>query len=577
MTVVETLEPTVLGAGWQHRRIVAIWMAIALLVALMYLAIRPNTYQGTASIVVQQGLGPGGAAPVVPERFVADQAALLRSPVVVERAQSILNQRSGSVPNGGSGAVGPVSVSSSATDSELTISVRAGRAAAAEAEVRAVLDAFRQLQNESAQAVTDNAVRQIDTAVADLNAQQTRLNASAANGDPQIASQLAELTAERTSLQQQRNQITVNGLLSSPSFIVSSQPEASRRGLGAAIKLIVVALVLGFLVGMAHAYLIRLRRRRFNGKHEPHSVVTAPLLIDVPHFDVNPGDGQLVVRDVPTSRGAEAFAFAAQMQLGIGNAVPKRGVAIAMTSARGDSGTTTVVANLGLALARSGLNVLLIDGGTSSVAPHSDPDRHHPSLTELFLGSDRASTGLEDVIEGVAPLAEAVTSAGDRRLALLSSGGGQRGANVDDLVWSDTGAATAAEPTYDGVAADVSDGRGPLAVQAETTRDVLAAAVQPSVVPSRHDRLAVDELLADARERFDCVLIDTPGVLRIGARGVLVQAADQVVLVIDHGERIDPVQEATERIHAVGATVAGYVYNRRTARRDGRHGRFRRG
>jgi Mrp family chromosome partitioning ATPase len=100
---------------------------------------------------------------------------------------------------------------------------------------------------------------------------------------------------------------------------------------------------------------------------------------------------------------------------------------------------------------------------------------------------------------------------------------------------------------------------------------VPAAAGEPVVSPAL-GWPAVEQLLVEARELFDCVLIDTPSVLGIGARAVLLQAADEVVLVIADGDQVTPVQDANARIHALGASVAGYVYNRLPARGRGRNG-----
>jgi Mrp family chromosome partitioning ATPase len=93
------------------------------------------------------------------------------------------------------------------------------------------------------------------------------------------------------------------------------------------------------------------------------------------------------------------------------------------------------------------------------------------------------------------------------------------------------------------------------------------------VVSAGLGALAVDQLFVEARNLFDFVLVDVPPVLRIGARGVLLQSADQVVMVVADGEPIDPVQDSSSRVHALGATVAGYVYNRMPKRGRSRNRR----
>src|SRR5579863_9022272 len=113
MTADDSLEPTVLGAGWRNRKVVAAWILVAIALTIAYLLIRPTRYEGKASIVLQQGSVPGVNPTVTPDRFVADQVALLRSPVVAARARSILNTGDRNVPAQSGGKFGPVSVASS--------------------------------------------------------------------------------------------------------------------------------------------------------------------------------------------------------------------------------------------------------------------------------------------------------------------------------------------------------------------------------------------------------------------------------------------------------------------------------
>jgi hypothetical protein len=429
MTAVDSLEPTVLGAGWRHRKVVGAWLLAAVVLTSGYLVLRPRTYEGTASIVLQQGSVPGVNPTVTPDRFVADQVAILRSPVVAAKARSILSNGDTDVPAESANKLGTVSVTSSATDSEVKIAVSAKTLAKADAEIRALLDAYSQVQDANLQTVTNSALQQINGAIAGLDAQLAKLNPTgAANPDPRVADQVTQLLEERDSLQQQNDQITLSNSLSAGRFIVSSQPKASRQSIGGtALKLGLVAVALGLIIGIGHAYTIALRRKRFDGKLQPQTLLHAPLLIEVLDLGVGSDGVHLVVRDAPESPGAEAFAFAAQMQFGSVAAASTGGVVIAMTSALRGAGTTTVVANLGLALAQSGLLVLVVDGALPSSTPRTDRDTDEPSLTQLFLGPGGAYMGLEDVTEGGVSLTDAAGTVDHHRLVLLASGGRQAG------------------------------------------------------------------------------------------------------------------------------------------------------
>jgi Mrp family chromosome partitioning ATPase len=554
MTEGDSVEPTVIGTGWKHRKVVGAWILVAVVLCSASLVLRPRRYQGTASILLQPGVAPGFDSSVTPDRFVADQVALLRSPVVADRARAILRQGDSGVPASSGASIGTVSASSNATNSEVTLSVTADTAASADAAVQALLDAYTQVRNENQQQATTSLVKQLDVSIADADAQLSKLSPTGGNASPALAANIGQLQAEVAALQQQRDQVSVNNTLRAGRFIVSSPPRASRHSIwGAATKLGLLAALAGILVGLGHAYLLSQRRRRFASKSEPKDLLRMPLKIAVPQFDLQSAGAQLVVRDAPESAAAEAFAFAAQMQAGR----HAEARVIAVTSAENGVGATTVVANLGLALAQCGLQVLMIDGAVGGGKGELETCR--PSLTELFHDMTDEILGLEDVVEAGASLSEARVTAANQRLVLL--GGGHRRGRTDN-----------AGPLTEVEVATVANGERQTGAGAPPFRPAVPRLViagdqpQPAAVAPGLGSLAVEKLLVEARELFDCVLIDSPPVLSIGARGAVLQAADQVVLVVAHGEQMNPVQEASRRIHMLGVTDACYAYNRAPAR-----------
>jgi Mrp family chromosome partitioning ATPase len=76
----------------------------------------------------------------------------------------------------------------------------------------------------------------------------------------------------------------------------------------------------------------------------------------------------------------------------------------------------------------------------------------------------------------------------------------------------------------------------------------------------------VSALLAEARSRFDIVLVDCPALLRVADAADLVSAADAVVIVANPGDRIADHLEMAERLKPIKSDVAGYLYNRAPAR-----------
>jgi capsular exopolysaccharide synthesis family protein len=77
--------------------------------------------------------------------------------------------------------------------------------------------------------------------------------------------------------------------------------------------------------------------------------------------------------------------------------------------------------------------------------------------------------------------------------------------------------------------------------------------------------VAVQRLIADARKRFDIILIDTGPILgSIEASGVAA-AADGVVLCIARGQHRPLTDRALAHLQAIGARLAGVVFNRAEA------------
>jgi polysaccharide biosynthesis transport protein len=82
---------------------------------------------------------------------------------------------------------------------------------------------------------------------------------------------------------------------------------------------------------------------------------------------------------------------------------------------------------------------------------------------------------------------------------------------------------------------------------------------------SRVSTSSVRRLVANLREKFDAVLIDTGPILGSIEASLAAAQADGVVLVIGRGQHHTHVKRAVDRIRAVGGRLAGMVFNRATA------------
>lgn len=216
-----------------------------------------------------------------------------------------------------------------------------------------------------------------------------------------------------------------------------------------------------------------------------------------------PGRTVLPARDRPRSVPAEAFRFTSSA-LAI-RQLQTEAVIVAIVSGYGSAGKTTVAANLAITAAREGKNVLVIDGDLEGQA------------MSALLGADSGSRpGLVNLINGSAGLADALGSVplDDRPgLSLLS-----RGSFASEGV---------------------------------------------ELFGTLRSRRLFDEI----RRHFDLVIIDTPSILEVAYSSKIAVEADLCVVVVQHGSSVTDLVDLADRLRFVGASLAGYVYNRAPGRR----------
>ena len=228
---------------------------------------------------------------------------------------------------------------------------------------------------------------------------------------------------------------------------------------------------------------------------------------------------------------------------------------IMFTSAAPREGKSTTIANLAIAVARSGRRVALID-----------LDLRRPSL-HTFLGGS-AEPGLTDVAVGREPLARAM-----RHLSLPTTGGletkVERNGRPEVSFDGPDG-----QPDLDGVLHFLPCGTVPPAAGEFVASERVAA------------------LLNDLREAFDVVLVDAPPLTVVGDAMTLSAAVDAIVVVTPFGIERPLLQAVARELQNCRAAALGFVltgaphtgayaygyhsddrYHRRRARSAGARGR----
>jgi succinoglycan biosynthesis transport protein ExoP len=172
----------------------------------------------------------------------------------------------------------------------------------------------------------------------------------------------------------------------------------------------VVNLALGFLVGLAFGLAFAILREigdtRVRGERDVTSVTSAPIIGGI-SFDSSAVQRPLIVQDDPHSPRAEAFrTLRTNLQF---LDIESGAKSFVVTSSIPSEGKTTTTANLAIALAAAGAQVVLIDA-----------DLRRPKLAD-YMGLEGA-VGLTDVLIGRTELADALQPWGRTHLVVLAAG-----------------------------------------------------------------------------------------------------------------------------------------------------------
>lgn len=172
----------------------------------------------------------------------------------------------------------------------------------------------------------------------------------------------------------------------------------------------VVAVVIGLILGVGIAFLFETLDDRVRSKSDLERVTGWSVIGMIPQLSnwKNQSDTHLVSVEEPNSPAAEAYRTLRTSVQFLGLERPL-GV-IQITSAQAAEGKSTTLANLGVALARAGNRVIIVDC-----------DMRRPRLSSFFGVTN--DVGLTSVLLGEADLADVIKPVSiERRLAVLPSG-----------------------------------------------------------------------------------------------------------------------------------------------------------
>jgi polysaccharide biosynthesis transport protein len=492
-----------LRVAYRHKLLIVLLTLLAGIGSYLLSARQPARYEATSLVLLSSANvpsivtnTPNPNTGIQPERVAATQAKLARVPVVARRALGLARLRDRTPEQ----LLGASQVSSDPVSDLLSFSVQDGEPRIAERLATAYGRAYVGYRRMVDAAPFISASRQLERRLEQLK--------DAGQGRSNLYESLA---GQRQQLQSIVALQTSNAKLVRPADEAAKvQPKPARA--------VTIGLPAGLLLGLAVALLAHVLDTRVRTLGGAAGVLGFPTLGWLPSAPRRYRH-QLVMLADPTSAYGEAFT-SLRTEVDLARRVHGGEVLMMTTVARRTPGVkSSAVANLAVAFARAGLNVVLVD-----------LDLRQPSLARLFgltprNGVTEVVLGRVDVHEALQPVLIHEPVNGDRRRKALSR------------------------------------------VEFGGTLRVLPVASRPANPTDVLATRGVGAILEQLRSLSDLVLVDAPPVLEGSDASALSTHVDAMLVIVDVGrDRRGQLAEARRRLAATSATVLGLIG---TAKEDG--------
>jgi Mrp family chromosome partitioning ATPase len=328
-------------------------------------------------------------------------------------------------------------------------------------------------------------------------------------------------SASYSTLLQQQSQLETIGTLLASSTSVLKPADGATKIRPRPRRSILLGGLLGGILGLGLAFFAEAIDRRVRSEDEIEAVLGLPLLgrLPRPHRQLRNANALVMLDD---SAGVHAEAFR-KLRTSIDFVNLERGArTIMVTSAVPREGKSTTIANLAVALARSGRRVALVD-----------LDLRRPFLHTFFHA--RVDQGIADLVVNHERLVDAL-----QPVALEGTDSFDAPPPVNG---GDPGSSNAAN--------DRANGRSLLHLLPFGTIPLAPAEFLES------ERLT--PVLEELAEQFDVVLVDTPPMLAIGDAMALSSKVDAIVVVIHAGIQRPLLEELARQLRSCRAPALGFV------------------
>jgi tyrosine-protein kinase len=505
------------------------------LAAIVMSAFQPPLYTATAKVLVNRASIVSAITNVTdpstigndPTRFLTTQSDIARSPVLVARVIDAAGIPGVTVES----FLKNSSVDAAADADLLNIAVSNTNRSYATRLADAYAQGFTTFKTE-----LDTA--RINDALVTL---KSRIDALAARGVSPSAPSYATLLQYQSQLETVGKLLANNTQVLNPAAAEKVRPRPKRNAM--------LGVLFGLVVGIGLAFLAEALDRRIRVEKDIEDSLRLPLLGRIPRPPRRVRKTSQLV-SVVDPRGAEAEAFRKlRTRIEFEN-IETHARALMVTSAVGQEGKSTTIANLAVTLARSGRRVALVD-----------LDLRRPFLDKFFR--IRAVPGVTDVVMKRASLSESM-----RPIALVpglqnppsrqESAGSVRSREALQSRVSGSGAASTAarQSAAARAAAPSTNGRASI----EGVLDVLPAGTPPADAGEFVADEGIRELIEQLRAEFDYVLVDAPPLVAVGDALTLSSNVDAMIVVTRLGVLRPPLlHELGRQLEICQAQRLGFI------------------
>lgn len=392
-----SLEPTVLRACWRSRVLLAVLAAIGAILFLAGAILPGQEYTASALLPLQQQQLDvlDNSSSQNASTYVTDQIAFLQSRDVANATIKLMREkgRGENLQPKDFSSITSVTRAIDAgagtndTTNVLNLSFSSDKEDEAGTGLTDWVQAYNEVRAASINKTVDTAVKSLTTAIESADEELARTQAdieAQSNTDPNAPAMQSLLLQQQRQIQRKSDlqanvdQLRLQASLATSGSTLGTTVEGTTPTTGELIRNAALGALIGLVIGGIIAYLVALRRRRFDSPRQPELVFRAPLLGSL---YVGSHDLGTVPTLEPIPNGvADAYGVAA-VALGV-HARRDANVVVGMVSTVDSVVRPTVIANVAIAMAQERQRVLLLDAAARDGYPASD-------IVAVGVGADR--------------------------------------------------------------------------------------------------------------------------------------------------------------------------------------------